>query len=325
MHFRKTHSFIFKHSIAIHFILYVSAIFVMTPFNNKAMPVVTWLVMIIAIAILIDGIIRPLTLLQKSQRELDEYKKIASATLGSSLLFFITCLMFKYYKIFGIEPLSALSVTTLGFIYHTITLYFKAIDDDKKGIVKKVFIITKILWILISFISYVLARNTFMDITDVTYESTFNKVTSFGLFLIFFSLFSSVIFLFFTIMLPVLHNKSLPYNAWSICAPICCASYIFFIAFNINSSRVLEYILDISIKYDTRDTFFCNNTYGILENYPDARFMMVAEGNYRVFTPKEHGYGLWRLACINSAPFYKLVEIQNKKQIRNKQKIEAKD
>lgn len=322
MHFTKKPSFINKHSIAIHFILYVGAIFVMTPFNNKLIPVVTWIAMIIAIVILVYRISRPLTPLQKYRMGLDEYKKISGSALSSSFLFFISCLMFKYSEKVGIELIIALSVTTLGFMYYTITLYFKAVDDAKKGIVKKVFVVTKILWVIISFISYVLARNTFMEITDVTYESTFNKVTSFGLFLIFFSLFSTVIFLFSTMLLPVLQNALLPYNAWSICAPIFFATYIFFIAFNINSSRVLEYILDITIKYDTRDTFFCNNNYETLDKYPDARFMMVAEGNYRVFTPAEHDYGLWRLTCINSSPFYKMVEIQNKKEIENKRKKE---
>ena len=82
-----------------------------------------------------------------------------------------------------------------------------------------------------------------------------------------------------------------------------------------NTSRVLEYIMNVTTDYDTRDTFYCNNDYRVLNDYPTARFMMVGEGNYRVFTPKKHDYGIWRLTCKNVAPFYTLVEVRDRKDI----------
>ncbi|UOY32214.1 hypothetical protein [Enterobacter kobei] len=48
--------------------------------------------------------------------------------------------------------------------------------------------------------------------------------------------------------------------------------------------------------------------------------MMVGEGNYRVFTPKKRDYGIWRLTCKNVAPFYSLVEVQERKDIVKKEK-----
>lgn len=287
----------------------------MTPFNSKAMPIFVWIATLIACAIIISSRIRPLTLLQRSRMDWDEYKKIAGSTLMSSLLFFASCVAFKYFAGNGLEIPVTLGIGTVGFIYYSITLYLDAVDDDRKKIAKKAFTLARGLWLIISFICYILARKVFMDVTDVTYEATFNKITSFGFFLIFCTLFFSMVFLLFTMILPSLQNSSVQFNALAICAPLFCAGYIFFIAYNVNTSRVLEYVLNVTIDYDTRDTFYCNNEYRILNDYPNARFMMVGEGNYRVFTPKKHDYGIWRLTCKNVAPFYTLVEILDRKDL----------
>lgn len=292
----------------------------MTPFNSKALPILLWLATLIACSIIIATHLRPLTLLQRSRMEWDEYKKIAGSTLMSSLLFLASCVTFKYFAGYGLETPVTLSIATVGFIYYTITLYLEAVDDDKKKIAKKAFTLARGMWLVISFICYIMARKVFMDVTDVTYEATFNKVTSFGFFLIFCTLFFSMVFLFITMLLPALQNSTLQFNALAICAPLFCAAYIFFIAYNVNTNRVLEYVLNVTIDYDTRDTFYCNNEYRVLNDYPDARFMMVGEGNYRVFTPKKHDYGIWRLTCKNIAPFYTLVEIQDRKDILTRAK-----
>jgi len=313
----KQSTFIFQYSTAIHFLSYAWAIFVMTPLNSKIMPVVTWCAMLIAVIMIIGWRVRPLTLLQQSRMEWVEYKKMSGSTLMSSLLFLASCVSFKYPTNFGIALPVMLSITTVGLICYTIILYFDAIDDGKKIIAKKAFAILKGIWLIISFISYVLARKIFMDVTDVTYEATFNKITSFGFFLIFCTLYFSMVFLLFTMILPSLKNSSFQFNSLAICTPIFCAVYIFFIAYNVNTSRVLEYIFNVTIEYDTRDTFFCNGGYRVLDNYPNARFMMISEGNYRVFTPKKHDYGIWRLTCKNTAPFYTLVEVLNRKNIED--------
>ena len=271
--------------------------------------------MMIACAIIIFSCIKPLTLLQLSRMEWDEYKKIAGATLMSSLLFLASCVAFKYFAGNGLELPVTLAIGTVGFIYYSITLSLDAVDNDRKKIAKKAFTLARSLWLIISFICYILARKIFMDITDVTYEATFNKITSFGLFLIFCTLFFSMVFLLFTMVLPLLQNSSIQFNVLAVSAPLFCAGYIFFIAYNVNTSRVLEYVFNVTIDYDTRDTFYCNNEYRILNDYHNARFMMVGEGNYRVFTPKKQNYGIWRLTCKNVAPFYSLVEVQDRKDI----------
>lgn len=287
----------------------------MTPFNSEAMPIFLWIAMLIASAIVVSRRIQPLTLLQRSRMEWAEYKKIAGSTLMSSLLFLASCVAFKYFAGYGLEAPVTLSLATIGFIYYTITLYLDAVDDERKKFAKKAFMLARGMWLVISFFCYILARKVFMDVTDVTYEATFNKITSFGFFLVFCTLFFSMVFLFFTMMLPALQNSTLQFNALAICTPLFCAGYIFFIAYNVNTSRVLEYIMNVTIDYDTRDTFYCNNDYRVLNDYPTARFMMVGEGNYRVFTPKKHDYGIWRLTCKNVAPFYTLVEVRDRKDI----------
>lgn len=103
MQSRKQPSFLIRHSTAVHFIAYAGAIFVITPFNSKAMPVFVWMAMLIACAIIISSRIKPLTLLQLSQMEWGEYKKIAGSTLMSSLLFLTSCVAFKYFAGNGLE------------------------------------------------------------------------------------------------------------------------------------------------------------------------------------------------------------------------------
>ncbi len=310
-------AFIFRYSTAVHFLCYACAIFVMTPFNSKVMPAVTWCATLIAVIMIVYWRVRPLTLLQKSRMEWGEYKKMAGSTLMSSLLFLASCLAFKYHTNFGIALPVMLSLITAGVICYTIVLYFDAIDEGKKILAKKAFTIIKGMWLIISFISYILARKVFMDMADVTYDTTFNKITSFGFFLIFCTLYFSMIFLLFIIILPSLRNSLFQFNFLAICTPISCAVYIFFIAYNVNTNRVIEYIFNVTIKIDTRETFFCNNGYHILDNYPNARFMMISEGNYRVFTSKKHDYGIWRLTCKDTAPFYTLVEVLNRKDIED--------
>lgn len=313
-------SFLLRHSTSIHFISYAGAIFIITPFNSKAMPLFIWVAMLVSLVIITSWYIKPLTPLEKSRMEWSEYKKIVGSTQMSSLLFFVSCVAFKYLMNYGLEIPVTLSIATVGFIYYTVTLYLEAIDDDRKKIARKAFVLAKGIWLVISFICYIMARKVFMDVTDVTHEATFNKITSLGFFLIFCALFFSMVFLFFTMMLPTLQNSSFQFNSLAICAPLFCAGYIFFIVYNVNTNRVLEYILNVTIEYDTRDTFFCNDSYHILNDYPNARFMMVAEGNYRMFTPKKHDYSIWRLICKNTAPFYTVVEIQNRKDIMQKLK-----
>lgn len=248
------------------------------------MPVFVWMAMLIACAIIISSRIKPLTLLQLSQMEWGEYKNSGlDADVFSAVL--TSCVAFKYFAGNGTELPVTLAIGTVGCIYYSITLYLDAVDDDRKKIAKKAFTLTRGVWLLISFICYILARKVFMDVTDVTYEATFNKITSFGFFLVFCTLFFSMVFLLFTMALPCcrIHRSSL--TSWRF-LPLFCAGYIFFIAYNVNTSRVLEYVLNVTIDYDTRDTFYCNNEYRILNDYPNARFMMVGEGNYRVFTPK---------------------------------------
>ncbi len=107
--------------------------------------------------------------------------KIAGSTLMSSLLL-ASCVAFKYFAGNGLQLPVTLAIGTVGFIYYSITLYLDAVDDDRKKIAKKAFTLARGLWLIISFICYILARKIFMDVTDVTYEATFNKITSFGFF-----------------------------------------------------------------------------------------------------------------------------------------------
>ena len=110
---RKQPSFLIRHSTAVHFIAYAGAIFVITPFNSKAMPVFVWMAMLIACAIIISSRIKPLTLLQLSQMEWGEYKKIAGSTLMSSLLFLTSCVAFKYFAGNGLELPVTLAIGTV--------------------------------------------------------------------------------------------------------------------------------------------------------------------------------------------------------------------
>ncbi|ECH5863787.1 hypothetical protein FP006_15290, partial [Salmonella enterica] len=47
--------------------------------------------------------------------------------------------------------------------------------------------------------------------------------------------------------------------------------------------------------------------------YSKARFMFIAEGNYRALIPHRDDFTISRLTCTNSEPFYLLVTVQDKK------------
>ena len=49
-----------------------------------------------------------------------------------------------------------------------------------------------------------------------------------------------------------------------------------------------------------------------LSEHPNARFMFIAEGNYRALIPHRDDFTTSRLTCTSSEPFYLLVRIQDK-------------
>ncbi|VUS92717.1 hypothetical protein SB6421_04317 [Klebsiella huaxiensis] len=312
---KKLPPFMIKYNTTIHFITYVASIFIITPFDNQIIPLFIWAAMLIASGLIITHIASVPGPLKLMKMNLIEYKKPVSATLTSSILFLLSCIAFKWLAVYDITIPLTLSVFAAGMIYYSILLYINSVDDNQKQIAKKAFFIAKTIWIIISFICYVFARKLLMDVTDVTWESTFNRITSFGFFIIFFTILFSMIFLTIITILPILQNSSLPFHAMTVLFPLFCAGYIFFIVYSVNTSQIMEFILKTIIKYDTRDSFYCNETYQVLPDFRDARYMMISEGNYRIFNPENNDYSMWRLMCKTTPPGYTLVRIKNRKDI----------
>jgi hypothetical protein len=94
----------------------------------------------------------------------------------SSLLFLTSCVAFKYFA--GNTGATRHARDRDGGMYllfHHLYLTLMMTENCEKA-----FTLTRGVWLLISFICYILARKVFMDVTDVTYEATFNKITSFS-------------------------------------------------------------------------------------------------------------------------------------------------
>lgn len=99
----------------------------------------------------------------------------------------------------------------------------------------------------------------------------------------------------------------------SVFAPLFLIGYISYIAFGIQTFSIIKFGFGFAMEYDTRDTFFCKNKYMWLSEYSKARFMFIAEGNYRALIPHRDDFTISRLTCTNSEPFYSLVTVQDKK------------
>lgn len=305
-----------------HFLLFYSAIYIVTPQIAPLYPIIVWLGMIIFSGLIVHYYWNDNLSKQSAISFPKKHKKTQTAALSSSLLFLLTCVSFKMSDYIGINfPIVLMALTAASIIY-TLALHIKSIDNKEKMITQRVTLTVKYSWVVVSFISYYLARSLTSNSWDIPFDSTFNKlITIFTALLFIFIFYYSIYFIAIAILASLAPQTSkvkrrLPFNSkrsLSIFAPLFIIGYISYIAFNVQTLSIIKFGFEFAIKYDTRDTFFCKNKYMLLNNYPNAHFMFISDGNYRAIIPHNDDFIISRLNCINSDPFYSLVSVEDKK------------
>lgn len=307
-----------------HFLMFYIAIFVVTPKKTSLYPIVIWLGMFIFSGIIIHFYSNKQDVNQSSIRFRREHKKTQKLALLSTMFFLLTCISFTILNhISIIVPNSLILITAISIIY-TIVSHIRSIDNKEKTIYLRVKLAIKYSWIIVSLISYFLASSLTSISWDIPFDITFNKLMTVVTALLFiFIFYYGIYFIFISFLFCIapqakkIKKKSITESKYSISvfAPLFIIGYISYIAFDVQTLNIIRFGFEFAIKYDTRDTFFCNDKYMSLSDQPNARFMFISEGNYRALIPHYDDFTISRLACTKSEPFYSLVSVVEKKNL----------
>ncbi|MCW2474443.1 MULTISPECIES: hypothetical protein [unclassified Symbiopectobacterium] len=307
-----------------HFLLFYMAVLFVTPQTTQLYPIIVWLGMIILSGQIVHFYWNKTSFNQSVTRFRNNHKKTPRAALLSALLFLVTCISFDISNYTSIViPNALIFITALSIIY-TVVSHIKSIDNKEKTMALRVKLGVKYSWLIVSLISYYLARSLISNSFDIPFDTTLNKLITVvaALFLIF--IFYYIIwFVFITILSSITSQaKRIKRNpsfnmtySMSIFAPLYMIGYISCIALDVQALSILKFGFELAMKYDTRDTFYCNNEYMLLGEHPDTRFMFISEGNYRALIPHDDDFTIYRLTCTNSEPFYYLVKVKDKKDL----------
>lgn len=170
-------------------------------------------------------------------------------------------------------------------------------------------------WLLVFFFSYATAKNAMMEVMDITFEAAATKVTVILLACIYFGLLYFSLIMSFSFFLNFFESKEtvttkrikyiVHVPAWPFFLLIISSWAISYAAFNINLHSIFSYVMKRTVAMDTRDTFFCNDRYLTIPALPGARYLNVAENDYRIFSPSSQIYSTWRLKCSAKPPGYR--------------------
>ena len=307
-----------------HFVLFFVAIFIVTPERTELYSIVIWLGMIISSGLIVQFYYNKSISNKMPTRLTRNYKKTQRLALLSASFFLLTCISYKFSDFTNIVLPNALTLMTILSIIYTVASHIKLIDNKDKTIALKIKSAVKYSWLIVSLISYYLARSMTSNSWDIPFDTTFNKLITVVIALLFIFIFYYFIYFIFISLVYFItlkvqkvnkkHSVNLEYSI-SIFLPLFIIGYVSFIAFNIQTLNILKFGFEFAMKYDMRDTFFCNDKYMFLSEHPNARFMFISDGNYRVLIPHNDDFTVSRLTCTNSTPFYRLVGVMQKKEL----------
>ena len=300
------------------------AVLIIMPQEAPLYPIVIWLCMIVLCGFIIHKYWYNNSPNQRVIRLPQNYRKTQNSALLSTVLFLLTCISFKFISQISIPIFSALIFATILCITNTILSHIKLLNRIEKKPLTDAKIGIKYSWLIISLISYYYARSLTSNILDIPFDTTSNKLITavFALFFIFtfyLAIYLAYISYLANISPKIKKSKSstsdnLRYSM-SFFAPLFLIGYISLIVLCIQTNSIINFGIKFAVMYDARDTFFCNNKYMWLSEYSDARFMFITDGNYRALIPHHDDFGILRLTCTTSEPFYSLVAVQNKEDV----------
>lgn len=247
-------------------------------------------------------------------------------SLLSSTIFMFTCfILFKTeYK----ESLYTIILIIATIISNVLIAWshIASIDNKEKTLGLYIKTIIKYTWIIISLGSYNISRALISTSLDIPFDSANNRPITF--LLSFFCIFLTYYILYYLFLLIIffspefvnasrnqkLKAKSHPSSGYHL--TVILPSVFMCVALSnvlgINIPNILKTGINLTLRYEARDSFFCHNRYIFLTEYPEARFMFISEGNYRALIPYKDGINVFRLTCSDKEPFYSLNDVADK-------------
>lgn len=305
-----------------HSLLFYMAVLVITPKKMPLYPIIVWSGMIIFSGIIVRFYWNKISGYQSAAQFRKAHKKTSRAALCSTFIFSLTCISFEFSNYIIIT--SILIFFTVFSIVYTILFHIESIDNKERTLALRVKVVVKYSWVIVSLISYYLARSLMSNSLDVPFDKTLNKLMTVVVALFFIFIFYYLLYFILIAFLSIVT----PRNKWSrrnshydinysmsFFVPLFIIGYVSYVVFDMQTLSVIKLGFEFSMKYDTRDTFFCNNTYMLLNEHPNAHFMYISEGSYRVLIPHNDDFTISRLTCKGSEPFYSLVSVKNKKDL----------
>jgi len=292
-----------------------------TPEQWQAFPLVVWLGMIVLNVLTVRFFLLRASYVKPTTKTDGYLKKSSEMALLSSFLFMLICLSFKTKNHTIIIVAFAIIAINATSVIFTIVSHIKSIDNKKKSVLQNFKIGIKYSWLIVTIISYYLARSFISNLFDIPFGDTFYKLMPFTFSMLFTFLFYCLIYILFNYFLVFVNPETKKFKGGSsayqkhtliIFVPLIAIGFFSYIAVYMQAVSIFRFCYEFSLKYDTRDTFFCHDKYMFLWKHPDARFWYVSSESYRVLIPHGKDFSVLRLTCKNSEPFYSLVEVNDK-------------
>lgn len=305
-----------------NFLCFYVIMLCMVPIQSQTFPIIVWSGMVITNML---TVVRFYIIKQSNGKPATTFEgifgKTSKSALTSLFLYMFINISFKSLSfITVIIPLALIGINACSVIY-TIACHIKSIDNRNNEIQKRVIVIIKYSWLIVSLISYYLARSFISNFLDMPFDTTVYKLMTifFAMFFIFLSY--CMLYILFVYILIIAWKKPKKFKGdssayvkytLSFFCPLIAIGFFSYSQVSQQTVSILKLGFNFSLKYDTRDTFFCNNKYMFLTKHPDAHFLYVSQGNYRVFIPHRDDFTISRLSCTNKVPFYSLVNVYSK-------------
>lgn len=266
---------------------------------------------------------------QRRPKRFSKYFMSVSSIFLSSLLtpFFV---VFSGCTDYYPPPTTVVIALFLGIIlyliYNGIRLYISNTANYRK---KEKDIITygaKFLWAGSSLLIFNLSKCSVMRFMDITYTDASSTITVYVYFAITFMVFSVGWLIIANVSMFIHSGKAievecknktsklsfhLKYSPAPVIFPVAASILVLFSCYCKNYYSINFFLASQAIRMDTSEGFYCGGEYKVIEQFTGERYMLISEGEYRVFVPQNEDLKSYRLTCTEEPPHYKLSFILN--------------
>lgn len=242
-----------------------------------------------------------------------------------SLLCSFYCLMASvtFYFSASLQSPIVFFLTIIFCIYLLIHYYIAYIDPESSLFAKAFFKIIKFSWVLITAYSYVATRKNIMELIDIPYEKTLSMTTTLGLAAVQYTYYYCIFFIVVIIILSAygIEIKRIP-SRWNkrilqkspnrqVFTLLLFVGCVVWLIYTLTYSAVVESVFSRTIPLDSRTSFYCHDRYMIVNENPDASYIFISEGDYRMAIQHDNQYTFSRLKCTDSVPYYTITPVKN--------------